>query len=122
MLQIVFNEISAKEISQLSTLEQMEMLDGFKVTPEDLEDLDQEHFGKIERDGITLYRFRSSDWRFYFEPNLKEGQVIIHRILHKGTFSDFLFRSKLPLGEDEALADSKHFWKLIEEGRAARRQ
>ena len=45
----------------------------------------------------------------------------MHGVLHRGTFNDFLFRLKLPVGEDEALADSKHFWKLIDEGRNARR-
>ncbi|MDG1070867.1 MAG: hypothetical protein P8P32_04605 [Akkermansiaceae bacterium] len=119
MLQIVFNEISAAEISQLGTLEQLELLDEFKVTEDDLEHLDDQRFGKIERNGKTLYRFRTLDWRFYFE--VVHEQVIVHRVLHKGTFSDFLFRSKLPLGEDEALADSKHFWNLIDEGRQARR-
>jgi len=120
MLQIVFNEISAAEISQLDTLEQLDLLEEFKVTEADVEDLSNDRFGKIERDGKTLYRFRSKDWRFYFE--IAEEQVIVHRILHKNTFSDFLFRSKLPLGEDEALAESKHFWNLIDEGRKARRQ
>jgi len=119
VLQIVFNEISAAEISQLGTLEQLELLDEFKVTEDDLEHLDDERFGEIERDGKKLYRFRSQDWRFYFE--VVDDQVVVHRVLHKGTFSDFLYRSKLPLGEDEALADSKHFWKLIDEGRQARR-
>ncbi|MGB0143679.1 MAG: hypothetical protein ACON4R_11975 [Akkermansiaceae bacterium] len=119
MLQIVFNEISAAEISQLDTLEQLTLLDEFKVTSNDLEHLDDERFGKIERDGKTLYRFRSSEWRFYFE--VVGDQVVVHRVLHRGTFSDFLFRSKLPMGEDEALADSKHFWNLIDEGRQARR-
>jgi hypothetical protein len=74
--------------------------------------------GKIERDGRVLYRFRAKEYRFYFE--VKEGSVIVHRVLHKGTFSDFLFRSKMPLAEDEALANSKHFWKLIDEGRNAK--
>lgn len=119
MLQIVFNEISAAEISQLDTLEQLTLLDEFKVTSSDLEHLEDERFGKIERDGKTLYRFRSSEWRFYFE--VVGDQVVVHRVLHRGTFSDFLFRSKLPMGEDEALADSKHFWNLIDEGRQARR-
>jgi len=121
MLQIVFNEISAAELSQLGTLEQLELLDEFKVTEKDLENLDDERFGKMTRDGKELYRFRTQDWRFYFEVNLKEEQVIVHRVLHKGTFSDFLFRSKLPVAEDEELAESKHFWKLIEEGKNARR-
>lgn len=119
MFQIVFNEISAAEISQLGTLEQLELLDEFKVSEKDLERIDGDRFGKIEREGKTLYRFRAKDYRFYFE--VKEGTVIVHRVLHKGTLSDFLFRSKMPLGEDEELAKSKHFWKLIDEGRNARR-
>ena len=119
MFQIVFNEISAAELSSLGTLEQLELLDEFKVGKEDLEDLDNERFGKIERDGRVLYRFRAQDYRFYFE--VRDGAVIVHRVLHRGTLSDFLFRSKMPLSEDEALAGSKHFWKLIDEGRNARR-
>lgn len=119
MLQIVFNEISAAELSSLGTLEQLDLIDQFKVTREDLEKLNSERFGKMERDGRTLYRFRAQEYRFYFE--VKDDRVIVHRVLHKGTFSDFLFRSNMPLGEDEALAESKHFWKLIDEGRNARR-
>lgn len=119
VFQIVFNEISAAEISQLGTLEQLELLDEFKVSEKDLETLDGERFGKLERDGKKLYRFRSRDHRFYFE--VKEGSVIVHRVLTKGTLSDFLFRSKMPVGEDEELARSKHFWQLIDEGRNARR-
>ena len=120
MFQIVFNEISAAEISSLGTLEQLELLEEFKVGKQDLEQLKCERFGKIDRDGTVLYRFRAKDYRFYFE--VKDGSVVVHRVLHKGTFSDFLFRSKMPLGEDEALAGSKHFWKLIDEGRNARRR
>jgi hypothetical protein len=119
VFQIVFNEISAAEISRLGTLEQLELLDEFKVSENDLDHLDGERFGRIERDGRTLHRFRAKDWRFYFE--VKDGVVIVHRVLHKGTFSDFAFRSKIPIAEDEELAKSKHFWKLIDEGRAARR-
>ena len=118
-MQIVFNEISAAELSGLGTLEQLELIEEFRVSRDDLENLNGERFGKIERDGRVLYRFRAKDYRFYFE--VKDGLVIVHRVLHKGTFSDFLFRSKLPMAEDEALAESKHFWKLIDEGRNARR-
>jgi hypothetical protein len=119
VLQIVFNEISAAELSALGTLEQLELIDEFQVSEEDLAHLSCERFGKIDRDGTILYRFRAKDYRFYFE--VKEGAVIVHRVLHKGTFSDFKFRSNLPLAEDEALANSKHFWNLIDEGRNARR-
>lgn len=119
MLQIVFNEISAGEISRLGTLEQLELLDVFKVTEDTLNNIDGESYGKIERDGIALYRFRADDYRVYFE--VQEGNVIVHRVLHKNTFSDLLFRNKLPVGEDEELSQSKHFWNLIDEGKNARR-
>ncbi len=123
MFQIVFNEISAAEISALGTLEQLELLEEFRVTEKDLNDIGDElgndRFGRIEREGRMLYRYRAQDYRFYFE--VREGAVVVHRVLHKGTFSDFLFRSSMPLGEDEALAGSKNFWSLIDEGRNARR-
>ena len=120
MFQIIFNEISAAEISQLPTQFQLEVFDEFKVTPEDLENLDGERFGRLERDGKTLYRFRAKDLRIYFEVKGNES-VLVHRVLNKNTFQDFLFRANLPGGEDEALSKSKQFWALIEEGENARR-
>lgn len=121
MFQIIFNEISAAEISQLPTLMQLELLSEFKVSPEDLDNIehDGERFGSIEREGVTLYRFRSRDLRIYFEVG-EEG-VIVHRVLNKNSFQDFLYRAELPLAEDEALKESKTFWALIEEGQKARR-
>jgi hypothetical protein len=119
VLQIVFNEISAAELSRMDTLDQLILVDEFRVTEADLESLDGERFGRMDRDGKKLYRFRAKDYRFYFE--VAGGTVIVHRVLHKGTFSDFAFRSKLPVAEDEELAKSKHFWNLIDEGRNARR-
>jgi len=125
VLQIVFNEISAAEISRLDTLDQLDLLDAFKVTEADLHDLEAsqndngQHLGKMVREGKTLYRFRTPEFRIYFE--VVDESVVVHRVLHKNTVSDFLFRSKMPLSEDEELSQSKHFWKLIEEGRNARR-
>lgn len=121
MLQIVFNEISAAEISQIPTLEQLELFSEFQLSESSLQNIEGTSFGKIEHDGKCLYRFRASDYRIYFE--IQEGKVIVHRVLNKNSFSDFLFRSKLgSTGEDEALRESKTFWKLIEEGKNAKRQ
>lgn len=123
MLQIVFNEISAGEISRLDTLEQLDLLDAFKVTQDTLQNIDGKSFGKIERGGTSLFRFRAGEYRVYFE--VVDENVIVHRVLHKNTFSDLLFRTKLPVstgvGEDEELSNSKHFWNLIEEGKNAQR-
>ena len=119
VFQIIFNEISAAEISQLPTLAQLEVLAEFQVRPEDLEKLDGERFGQIEREGRKLYRYRAKDLRIYFE--VTNGSVVVHRVLNKNTLQDFLFRTKLPFSEDEELSQSKTFWKLIEEGEKARR-
>ena len=93
------------------------MLSEFQILPADLDSLNGERFGCIERKGKKLYRYRASDYRIYFEP-CPEG-VTVHRILHKNTLSDFLFRSKLPLAEDDQLGRTKDFWKLIDEGKSA---
>ncbi|MGI8602028.1 MAG: type II toxin-antitoxin system RelE/ParE family toxin [Verrucomicrobiales bacterium] len=120
MLQIVFNRISAAEMSKLDTLTQLDLLNEFNFDTEALEKLPQQQsFGKIERSGRTLYRYRAKDYRLYFE--VADGNVIIHRVLHKNTLEDFLYRSKLPLSEDEAVGKSRVFWNLIEEGKRAGR-
>ena len=124
VFQVIFNEISAAEISQLPTLEQLEVLNEFQVKPEDLEGIEDlpagAKFGQIERDGKKLYRYRASDVRIYFEVSKDHQTVIVHRVLSKNTFQDFLYRANLPIGDDDSLAGSKQFWALIEEGERAR--
>src|SRR5437016_13805143 len=121
MFQIVFNELSAAEMSRLPQELQLELLAEFQVLPEDLDNLDSEKFGLIEREGKKLYRYRAKDYRIYFERS-PEG-LTIHRVLHKNTIRDFLFRTKLPMSEpeDAQLGQAKGFWKLIKEGEEARK-
>ena len=38
----------------------------------------------------------------------------MHRVLHKNTIRDFLYRSELPMTEDEQIADAGAFWQLID--------
>lgn len=121
MFQIVFNELSAAEMSALPKMLQLDLLAEFQVMPADLDgNVDGERFGMIERDSKKLYRYRAKDYRIYFEK-AEEG-IVVHRVLHKNTIRDFLFRAKLPMpAEDEQLGKEKEFWKLIEEGRKTRR-
>ncbi|XHR28863.1 MAG: hypothetical protein ACFUZC_23480 [Chthoniobacteraceae bacterium] len=115
MFQIVFNEISAAEMSALPMDLQLDLLAEFQILPEDLDQLDPARFGHIERDGKTLYRCHVKDFRIYFEKTA-EG-IAIDRVLHKNTIRDFLFRSNLPMvEEDKSLGEKPGFWKLIEEG------
>ncbi len=119
MIQIIFNEISAAEISQLPIEAQLEVLTEFKVSPEELTSPDGERFGTLAREGKTLYRYRSSELRIYFE--VRGEAIIVHRVLNRNTLQDFLYRTNLTTGEDEALAGSKIFWELIEEGENSRK-
>jgi mRNA-degrading endonuclease RelE of RelBE toxin-antitoxin system len=114
MYQIVFNEISAAEMAKIPKKLQLELLAEFQFLPDNLDHLDSKAFGVIEREGKKLYRYRASDYRIYF-ARTADG-ILVHRVLHKNTIGDFLFRSKLPLAEDEQLEQSSGFWKLIEEG------
>jgi mRNA-degrading endonuclease RelE of RelBE toxin-antitoxin system len=114
MYQIIFNEISAAEISSISKELQLQLLAEFQFLPDDLDQLDSKAFGVIEREGKKLYRYRAHDYRIYFARS-EEG-IVVHRVLHKNTIRDFLYRSKLPLAEDEQLQGQAGFWKLIEEG------
>src|SRR5438046_2428598 len=93
MFQIIFNELSAAEISALPKKLQLELLAQFQILPEDLDQLDSERFGVIERDGKKLYRYRAKDYRIYFAKT-DEG-IKVHRVLHKNTFRDFFFQSNI---------------------------
>jgi plasmid stabilization system protein ParE len=111
MFQVIFNAISASEMAALPVELQMELLAEFQMSG----DLDPSRFGLVSRDGKNLHRYRTKDHRIYFER--LEDRLIVHRVLHKNTVRDFLFRSKLPLPEeDKELGKHGGFWKLIEEG------
>ncbi len=119
MFQVIFNALSAAEMSALPKTLQLELLAEFQILPEDLDNLDGNKFGTVQREGKKLYRYRAKDYRIYFERTA-EG-VTVHRVLHKNTFRDFLFRSKLPTAEDDALGRTREFWKLIEQGEKTRK-
>ena len=118
MFQIIFNELSAAEMASLPKDLQLDLLAEFQVLPDNLDELDPAKFGVIERDGKRLHRYRAKDHRIYFERSA-DG-IVVQRVLHKNTLRDFLFRSKLPVGEDEQLGNKDDFWKLIEAGEKAR--
>ena len=60
MLQIVFNKISAAEVSSIPTLEQLDLLGDFQVSESTLQTLDDARFGKmgilaVEMEAAGLY-------------------------------------------------------------------
>ncbi len=114
--QIIFNPTSAGELAKMPRELQLNILGDFRGLPQKIMSVDLERFGKLERTGKTLHRFRLGDYRVYFERH--ELGIVVHRILHRNTLKDFLFRSSLPTGEDEALQSNPKFWEMIESSRS----
>jgi len=113
--QIIFNPTSAAELAKMPRELQLNILGDFRGLPQKVMSTDLERFGKLERTGKTLHRFRLGDYRVYFERH--ELGIVVHRILNRNTLKDFLFRSSLPTGEDEALQGNPKFWEMIESAR-----
>lgn len=116
-LQIIFNPTSAAELAKMPKELQLLILGEFPGVPIHVTNADWDRFGKLERDGKILYRFRLDDYRIYFERHALG--IVVHRILNKNTLKDFLFRSNLRTGEDAALSENPKFWELIEAARMA---
>jgi mRNA-degrading endonuclease RelE of RelBE toxin-antitoxin system len=114
--QIIFNPTSASELARMPKELQLHILGEFRGLPQEVMTTELERFGKLERSGRTLHRFRLGDYRVYFERH--ELGIVVHRILSRNSLKDFLFRSNLPTGEDEALQQNPKFWDLIESARS----
>jgi mRNA-degrading endonuclease RelE of RelBE toxin-antitoxin system len=113
--QIIFNPTSAAELATMPRELQLHILGEFRGLPREMLKSDLHQFGHLERAGKTLHRFRLGDYRVYFQRH--ELGIVVHRILSRNTLKDFLFRSSLPTGEDEALQENPKFWEMIESAR-----
>jgi mRNA-degrading endonuclease RelE of RelBE toxin-antitoxin system len=120
VFQVIFNPTSAAEMSALPKDLQLDLLSEFQILPDDLASLSGEEFAQIRRDGRTLHRYRCRDHRIYFERH-PQG-ILIHRVLHKNTIQDFLFRSKLPMTDDEQAEGTDQFWSMIHTPQSASSQ
>ena len=110
--QIIFTPTSAAELARMPKELQLQILGDFRGLPQQVRGTELDEFGKLERGGRILHRFRVGDYRVYFERH--DLGVLVHRILSRHTLKDFLFRSGLKTAEDEALQENPKFWELIE--------
>jgi mRNA-degrading endonuclease RelE of RelBE toxin-antitoxin system len=115
--QIIFNPTSAAELARMPKEFQLQILGEFRGLPQQVMKTELDEFGKLERAGRTLHRFRVGDYRVYFERH--ELGLVVHRILSRNTLKDFFFRSGLKMKEDEALQENPKFWELIEAAKVA---
>lgn len=113
--QIIFTPAGAAELARMPKELQLHILGEFRGLPRQVVGTQLADFGKLERGGRTLHRFRVGDYRVYFERH--ELGVLVHRILSRHTLKDFLFRSGLKASEDEVLQQNPKFWEMIEAAR-----
>ena len=116
--QIIFTPASAAEVGRLPKELQLQILGEFRGLPQQVIGTELDAFGKLERGGRSLHRFRVGDYRVYFERH--ELGVLVHRILSRNTLKDFFYRSGLKVEEDEALQQNPKFWEMIEAARGSK--
>ncbi|HEY9171746.1 MAG TPA: hypothetical protein VI136_05625 [Verrucomicrobiae bacterium] len=116
VFQIIFTPASAAELARMPKELQLQILGEFRGLPQQVVGTELDDFGKLERGGRLLHRFRVGDYRVYFERH--ELGVLVHRILSRHTLKDFFYRHGLKAEEDEALQANPKFWELIETARS----
>ena len=116
--QIILTPTSAAEVARMPKELQLQILGEFRGLPQQVIGTELDDFGKLERGGRILHRFRIGDFRVYFERH--ELGLLVHRILSKNTLKDFLYRSGMKMEEDEALEQNPKFWEMIESARTAK--
>ena len=117
--QIIFTPTSAAELAGMPRELQLQILGEFRGLPQQVIGTELDAFGKLERGGRTLHRFRVGDYRVYFERH--DLGVLVHRILSRHTVKDFFYRSGLKVKEDEALQANPKFWEMIEAAKTSAR-
>ena len=112
MFQVTFSDQSMSELNKLDTLAQLELIGPLStLTATELAD-PHEPLGRLKRGRKTYYRLRSGDHRIYFEV---DGEKLhTHYILHRNTLTDFVFRTKLPITEEQLVEQQTSFWKYLE--------
>ena len=116
--QIIFTPTSAAELARMPKELQLHILGEFRGLPQQVIGTELDDFGKLERGGRILHRFRIGEFRVYFERH--ELGVLVHRILSRNTLKDFMYRSGLKVEEDEALQQNPKFWEMIEAARTTK--
>ena len=113
MYQVTFSDQSLSELNKLDQLKQLELADLIgNLSPVALEK-PSEKIGVFNREGKRLYRIRAGEFRIYFKVR-SEDEIYCEVILPQHSVTDFLFRTKLPLAEDEIIEQHSSFWSYLD--------
>ncbi|HNX04309.1 MAG TPA: cytotoxic translational repressor of toxin-antitoxin stability system [Opitutales bacterium] len=112
MYQVTFSDQSMGELNKMTIHEQMKIVEIIShITPEMLAH-PHEPLGRFTREGRTFFRVRTDDLRCYFE--VKDNALFSHYIIRKHTLTDFVFRFKLPVTEEQIIEQNGSFWKYLD--------
>ncbi|MBN1403315.1 MAG: cytotoxic translational repressor of toxin-antitoxin stability system [Opitutales bacterium] len=112
MYQVTFSDQSMGELNKMTVEDQMKIVEVISnISPEMLEH-PREPIGCFSRGSRTFYRVRADDLRCYFE--IRNGTLFSHYIIHKHSLTDFVFRFKLPITEEQMIEQHKSFWKYLD--------
>ena len=110
MYQLTFSKQSSSVLDKLNRSVQMRLIDflsGLNFGKDSLLE-----FGQIVREKTTYYRVRWEQLRIYLEC-VGEQSLVVHYLLPRHTWNDFLFRAKLPFNEEKIEKDNT-FWEFLE--------
>ncbi len=114
MWQLNFSDQAIAELNKLDKLEQLELMEAFSaVTSARMRKAGSNELGKFTRGKVTYLRLRAGEFRIYFEHQ-DEETLFAHYILHQHTLTDFVFRFKLPLTEEQVVENHGSFWKYLD--------
>jgi mRNA-degrading endonuclease RelE of RelBE toxin-antitoxin system len=113
MHQIVLSESAAAEMAQFDKLRQLEIVSEFTHLRKNPTESGQGGISDIRKGHRTIYRYRTKDYRIYFEKN--GDQLVVHHVLHRNTLRDFFVRSNLDIQNDDEFEETAKFWKFIEQ-------
>jgi mRNA-degrading endonuclease RelE of RelBE toxin-antitoxin system len=112
MFQVNFSDQSMSELNKLDKLAQMELITPLGALTAGELAHPREPLGRFNRGDHTFYRLRSGDYRIYF--TVKGDSLHTHCILHRNSLTDFVFRTKLPVTEEQLVEQHTSFWKYLE--------
>ncbi|MBK1880364.1 type II toxin-antitoxin system RelE family toxin [Pelagicoccus mobilis] len=112
MFQVTFSEQALHELEKLPTMKQLAVIDPLSNLTEYQLNHPEEPLGSFKRDGKVTYRLRSGEHRIYFHR--ENGELNTICILHKNTLTDFIFRTKLPISEEQLEEQHSSFWKYLD--------
>lgn len=113
MYELAFSDQAMAQLNKLDALEQMPLIEALSCVSLEQVEGQNKNLGKFTRNGEAFYRLRVQDYRFYFRI-LDETQLKVEYILPQHSLSDFIFRFKLPVSEEQMVEQHQSFWKYLE--------